>query len=151
MAKPPPYPPRASKAGYALKNALPKMAGKAIAKKGDEPVRVATKRKPPAASVNPSKAPWGTKNRNDEIKDALKEGYKKYGKTNLNKTWKINYNAGGFGIPRPVPKSSEPKPPTSNTKYPSTSSHKQLAPRPKQGSKAALLPYQGPKRNSKRK
>lgn len=49
-----------------------------------------------------------------------------------------------------VPKSSKPKPP-SNTTYPPASSHKQLAPRPKQGSKAALLPYQGPKRNSKRK
>jgi len=49
-----------------------------------------------------------------------------------------------------VPKSSKPKPP-SNTTYPPSLSHKQLAPRPKQGSKAALLPYQGPKRNSKRK
>ena len=73
-------------------------------KKGDEPVRVATKRKPPAGSENPSKSHWGTKSRNDEVRDALKEGYKKYGKTNFNKTWEINLNAGGFGIPRPVKK-----------------------------------------------
>ena len=73
-------------------------------KRGDEPVRVASKAKQPAGSINPSKAPFGNKSRNKEVANALKEGNKKYGKTNFNKTWKIDYNAGGFGIPRPVKK-----------------------------------------------
>jgi len=81
------------------------MAMKKPVKKGDEPVRVASKAKQPAGSINPSKNRGiFTKSRNEEVADALKEGNKKYGKTNFNKTWKISYNAGGFGIPRPVKK-----------------------------------------------
>ena len=81
------------------------MAMKKPMKKGDEPVRVASKAKQPAGSKNPGKNHGiFTKSRNEEVADALKEGNKKYGKTNFKKTWEIDLNAGGFGIPRPVKK-----------------------------------------------
>ena len=77
------------------------MAMKKPVKKGDEPVRVASKAKQPAGSINPSKKPGiFIKSRNEEVADAIKEGNKKYGKGN----YTIDLNAGGFGIPRPVKK-----------------------------------------------
>ena len=82
--------------------AMKKLVKKSVpTKKGDEPVRVAIKRKPPAGSENPG-ANRGifTKSRNEEIADANKEGIKKFGRGN----YTIDLNAGGFGIPRPVKK-----------------------------------------------
>lgn len=90
-------------------------------------------------------------NRDDDLRNMLPRQKPKPSKPrgNPNATYRIVPAKKRIGKAI-VPKSSEPKPP-SNTKYPPASSHKQLAPRPKRGSREALLPYQGPKRNSKRK
>jgi len=156
-----------------VKKAAPK---KSMLKKGDEPVRAgrapaneARKKMDNYKKAYKDTHPFGINSRTqyDYIGEDSDGGvYETRSNTGFGRTksyYKNTYGTSAKKMPtynfpityeavkaKAKKKKSEPKPP-SNTTYPSSSSHKQLAPRPKPGSKAALLPYQGPKRNSKRK